>query len=61
MFNYWVSIAFLVLLLVPIGWFLIILVSLTANDLSKNKRIPLHKRSKNRNKETASKGLKVVK
>ncbi|MCD5414635.1 MAG: hypothetical protein LR001_06495 [Clostridiales bacterium] len=60
MFNYWVAIAFLGLLLVPIGWFLLTLVSLIAADVNKKKR-PLSEQSKNANVKTASRIFKVVK
>ena len=61
MLNYWVSIIFLALLLVPIGWFFIALISLTADDVNKNKRRSSAKQSEYRKSKTEKKRLRIVK
>jgi len=59
--NYWLSIIFLALLLVPIGWVFIALISLIADDVNKNKRRYLTKQSEKINRKTDRKRLKIVK
>ncbi|GAB6086054.1 hypothetical protein [Alkaliphilus crotonatoxidans] len=61
MLGYWISVAFLVLLLIPVGLFMISLVYFTGQEMRNHKKVKTVRNTRKKKNQPQRRSLRVVK